>query len=182
MEEKNKKIVIAIIAGILVIAVIALVGTQMHKQSKRKEAEKQVEQAKEQLNEAMNNLKNNKPNYSNNAITNENDTEVEEYINKYFSLEKAKVDKSESTFDEMSLTEIKVKNNGDKTIKKFTVTVYFQDEEGKDIAEDSVNISEKLKPNYSWQLDSNRRYGLDNIPEEASKTRAKIAITDIEFE
>lgn len=182
MEEKKKgnviKIVIGVVVVVLIIGIIVFASNQM----KKSEAERKVNEAKQQLNEAVDNLYNLKPNSNNNGISNKPDTEKQDYINNSFVLESASVDKSKSTFDEMSLTSIKIKNKGDKTIRKFTITVYFQDEQGNDIAEDSVNLSETIKPNYSWQLDKNSRYGLDNIPDEASKNRSRIAITDIEFE
>lgn len=187
MKEKLKNPKVKLAIGIIIIVLIVVIVLLVNDKMKKAKAERQVEEARQQLNEALDNLHNIKPNSNattNNGITNTETkkNEMQEYINNYFALESARVEKSESTRNEMALRNIKVKNSGEKTIVRFKITVYFQDEQGKDIAEDSVSLTETIKPNYSWQLDKSRYYILDNIPDEASQDRTRIVVTELEFE
>lgn len=183
LKNSKVKLAIGVIIIVLIVAIVLLVNDRM----KKEEAERQVEEARQQLNEALDNLHNIKPNSNtttNNGITNTEPkkNEIQDYINNYFVLESASVEKTKDTRDRMALKNVKVKNNGEKTINNFKITVYFQDEQGKDIAEDYVSITETIKPNYSWQLEKNTYYPLDNIPDEASQDRTRIAVTEVEFE
>lgn len=189
MEEKKKsnviKIVVGVVAVILIIALVVFANNQIEKSK----ANKRVEEAKKELNEAVENLHNLRPNSNNNSgISNTTSTEIQDYINDYFKLEKAIVEEFTSySGKKWGLTEIQVKNNGEKTVKEFEITVYFQDEEGKDIAEDSVRIGEytignPIKPNYSWKQEEDRYYTFDNLTSEVNPARHIIKVTDIEFE
>jgi len=73
-----------------------------------------------------------------------------------------------------------IKNKGDKYIKAFTLTVYFKDETGKNIAEQSFNITEKLNPNYSWKMSSGNYYTFDNLPSNVDINKNETKITKIE--
>lgn len=177
MEEKKKSNVIKIVVGVIVVVLIVAIVLFANKQIEKTEQEKKLAEVKETV-DSLKHLTPDSFNNSNNGITSKADTEIQDYINNYVVLENATVSKERN---DMALKNIKIKNNGEKIITKLEITVYFQDEEGKDIAEDSVGIFETLKPNYSWQLDKNTYYPLNNIPDEASEERARIVITKVEF-
>ena len=82
--------------------------------------------------------------------------EKQDYIDNQFKLIAGNVKYFERTYseNEWGLENIEVKNTGDKNIKSFKVTVYFQDEAGNNIAEDSFTFSESIKANYSWKMES----------------------------
>ena len=84
----------------------------------------------------------------------------------------------------------KVKNNGNKELKKVRLTVYFKDSSGNIIHEDYFTpISEyswngnskSLKPNRIWQMESGHYYKVNNVPSEWKEGSAEIKVTDIEF-
>ena len=106
------------------------------------------------------------------------------YINNNFNLLGANVkyfDKS-YTDDEWGLENIEVKNTGTKNVKSFEITVYFKDAEGNNIAENTFNLYESIKANYSWKQNSSSYYELKNLAGEVDPSRNEIRITDIEFE
>ena len=85
--------------------------------------------------------------------------------------------------------EFRVRNNGDKPIKKVEVTVYFKDKDNKIIHEqkytpvsitgfDAGNI---LKPNYIWQIEHGKFYNAKSVPSEWSAGSVEAKITSIEF-
>lgn len=87
----------------------------------------------------------------------------------------------------------KIKNKGDKTLKKVEVTVYFQDANGNTIAEEDYNPvlvssynymgdNKPLKPNYIWQMEKDKFYQAKSVPNEWKEGSATAKITDIEFE
>lgn len=86
------------------------------------------------------------------------------------------------------ISNISIKNNGTMDIKELTVTVYFQDEEGKDIAEDSFLViggwgnSDELKANYSWKMQNNKFYEIENLADEVDISRHRVEITKIVFD
>lgn len=191
MEEKKKSNVIKIAVGVAIAIIIIAVVVFANDQMKKVEAERKVEEARQKLNEELENLHNIKPNSSNNSgisNTTPQNTEVQDYINNYFVLENAVVEEFTSySGKEWGLTQIQVKNKGDKTVKDFEITVYFQDEEGKDIAEDSFRIGEytignPIKANYSWKQEKDRYYTFDNLTSEVNPAKHTIKITDVEFE
>lgn len=84
----------------------------------------------------------------------------------------------------------KLKNNGNKELKKVQLTVYFKDNFGNIISEDKFTpISEyswndngtSLKPNRIWEIERGSYYKADNVPSEWEEGSAEIKITDIEF-
>ena len=86
----------------------------------------------------------------------------------------------------------KLKNNGDRTLKKVEVTVYFKDENGAIIFEEDYNpvlVSEysigdnkPLKPNYIWSMGKNKFYKAESVPSEWKAGAVSAKITDIEFQ
>lgn len=89
---------------------------------------------------------------------------------------------------EPGISDISIKNNGDKDIAQLTITVYFQDENGKDIAEDSFMIigglfgGDTLKANYSWKMEKNKYYEFKNLADEVDISRNSVKVTEIKFE
>jgi hypothetical protein len=84
----------------------------------------------------------------------------------------------------------KVKNNGNKELKRVQVTVYFKDNSGNIIHEDKFTpVSEyswdsnnkSLKPNHIWQMDSGYYLKADNVPSEWKEGSVDVRITDIDF-
>ena len=89
--------------------------------------------------------------------------------------------------------EFKIKNEGERTLNRVQVTVYFKDTAGTIIAETQyhpVLVSKysygsnntPLKPNYIWQQDSGMFYKADSVPTEWKEGSVSASITDIEFE
>lgn len=112
----------------------------------------------------------------------------EEYIENYLELNDYKVDMCQSysgTFP--GLENVSIKNNGDRDLRKVTVTVYFQDAQGKNIAEDSFTVigslfsSSLLKANYSWKMEPDKFYEIKNLADEVDISRYTVEITGIEF-
>lgn len=86
---------------------------------------------------------------------------------------------------------LEIKNTGDKTISKLTLTIYFQDENGNDIYEDNMYIIDAgslfddfgvLKPNYSWKNDNGTFKSFDNVPSEWKEGAIRFEITELKFE
>ena len=87
--------------------------------------------------------------------------------------------------------EFKIRNKGNRVLNKVEVTVYFDDEGGNTIAEESytpVLVSKysfrdnkPLKPNYVWQQERGKFYKADSVPSEWKEGAVAAKITDIEF-
>ena len=88
--------------------------------------------------------------------------------------------------------EFKLKNKGDRTLRKVEVTVYFKDHSGAIIAEEDYNPvlvtkysfggdNKPLKPNYIWQLERGKFLQAKSVPSEWAKGKAEARITDIDF-
>lgn len=86
--------------------------------------------------------------------------------------------------------ELKIKNNGDRTLTGVTVKVVFYDNNDKPIAEqeyypftsgDFGSNNGPLKPNYIWQQDRGMFYQAKNVPTEWKEGRATASISEIEF-
>ena len=114
----------------------------------------------------------------------------EEYIRDYVDLTSAKVEMCSSyKKDCPGLRDVSVKNRGDKDIESLTVTVYFQDSDGRDIAEDSFMVignyfddTDGLKANYSWAMENDRFYEIKNLADEVDISRYRVEISKITFE
>lgn len=84
----------------------------------------------------------------------------------------------------------KIKNEGDRSLDKVEVTVYFKDASGAVIAEEDYlpvltsrysRSSKPLKPGYVWQMESGKFYSAKSVPSEWEEGRAEARITDIRF-
>lgn len=100
------------------------------------------------------------------------------YYESYFSEEKT------------AGVKFKLKNNGDRELKKVQVTVCFKDNSGLVIHEEAftpisehswTRNSDSLKPNHIWQIEEGHYYKADSVPSEWQTGAADIAVTDIEF-
>ncbi len=86
----------------------------------------------------------------------------------------------------------KIKNEGEKTLTKVEVTVYFKDSSNNVIAEEdyhpvlvsdySFGDNKPLKPNYIWQMESGKFYKAKSVPSEWQEGNAVAKITDLRFE
>ena len=125
------------------------------------------------------------PNSLNNNIKTEKEEEI--YLDEYMKLNNYKVGFSSSwgEGDVPSVSKLEFKNNGNKDISTITVTVYFKDENGKNIAEKSVVVigsyDTPLKAGYSWRMEDDRYYELENLTSEIDMNRSEVKITKIEF-
>lgn len=116
-------------------------------------------------------------------------TEEDKYIEQYVEITNYYIGmKSGYRGKEPGISDIAIKNNGDKTIAELTITVYFQDETGKNIAEDSFIIiggywgGDVLKANYSWKMENDRYYSFDNLADEVDISRNSVKVTEIKFD
>lgn len=89
--------------------------------------------------------------------------------------------------------DFKIKNKGDRDLKKIEVTVYFKDKDGNTISEETyypVLVTElsfgsdnkPLKAGYIWQQERGKFYKAANVPDEWKVGSASAKITDIEFD
>jgi len=88
--------------------------------------------------------------------------------------------------------QFKLRNKGDRALRKVEVTVYFQDATGTVIAEEDFHPvlvtkysfgrdNKPLKPNYVWQMERGKFYQATSVPSEWKEGAATAKITDIEF-
>jgi hypothetical protein len=86
--------------------------------------------------------------------------------------------------------EFKLRNKGDRALKKVRVVVYFQDANGATIAEEDYtpvlsggfSNGTPLKPGYIWQQERGRFLSAKKIPSEWKEGAAFAKITEIQFE
>ena len=116
-------------------------------------------------------------------------SEEDKYIENYVSLENYKVSMCNGYLGTVpGLSNLSLKNNGNKNIKELTVTVYFQDAQGKNIAENSFLViggifgGDTLKANYSWKMNENEFYEIENLADEVNISRYSVKVTGIAFE
>ena len=116
-------------------------------------------------------------------------SEEDKYIENYVSLENYKVSMCNGYLGTVpGLSNLSLKNNGNKNIKELTVTVYFQDALGKNIAENSFLViggifgGDTLKANYSWKMNENEFYEIENLADEVNISRYSVKVTGIAFE
>ena len=112
-----------------------------------------------------------------------------EYIDQYIEITNYHVGmQSGYRGKEPGISDVAIKNNGDKNINELTITVYFQDETGKDIAEDSFMLiggfwgGDTLKANYSWKMESNKYYEFSNLADEVDISQNTVKVTEIKFD
>lgn len=84
----------------------------------------------------------------------------------------------------------KLQNNGDKTLSKVEVTVYFKDNDENIIFEEVYtpisasswsSPSKLFKPKYIWQIERGNAYLVSKVPSEWKEGAISSEITDIEF-
>ncbi len=86
----------------------------------------------------------------------------------------------------------KLKNNGNRTLTKVEVTVYFKNASGEIIFEEdflpvlvseySFNDNKPLKPKYVWSIGTGKFYKVEEVPSEWKSGSVSAKITDIRFE
>ncbi len=116
-------------------------------------------------------------------------SDEEQYIKEFITVEGYKVGIFEGyRGSEEGIANVQVKNNGEKNIGRLTVTVFFQDENGKNIAENSIMVigslfgGDTLKANYSWKMEKDTYYKFENLADEVDISRNYVEVTKIEFE
>lgn len=116
-------------------------------------------------------------------------SEESKYINDYLELNDYTVKLYQSYNGiKPGIGNVSVKNNGERDIGRLTVTVFFQNEEGRNIAEDSFLVigglfgGDILKANYSWKMAMDKFYEIENLADEVDISRYTVEITEIEFE
>lgn len=88
--------------------------------------------------------------------------------------------------------EFKIRNKGNRTLRKVEVTVYFKDAKGSVIHEknytpvlflkDSYRQNNSpLRPGYIWQIERGKFYQAKSVPSEWKEGSVEARITDIEF-
>jgi len=86
----------------------------------------------------------------------------------------------------------KLKNKGDRVLKKVEVTIYFKDKDGNVISEETyhpVLVTEysftgdnkPLKPSYIWQMERGKFYQAKSVPSEWKEGAVSAKISDIAF-
>lgn len=190
MENKNDTKQKKIILGLVIIIIIMAIGYIFIGKSNK--TENQNNKSSINNNETSIDTNNNLNNGISNDGENSSNQDMINYINNNLVLESATVDEFDTYYNtkEWGLSNIKVKNNGDKSITKMTITVYFKDNNGNTIGENNINIGiadiyntvSALKPNYEWSTDADRYYELKNLSDSIVPTRNEIKITKVTFE
>lgn len=85
----------------------------------------------------------------------------------------------------------KLRNDGQQTLDRVEVTVYFKNAAGAVIAEEDFNPvlvtkytasdGKPLRPGYIWQMESGKFYTAKNVPSEWQEGSVEAAITDVRF-
>ena len=129
---------------------------------------------------------------SNKSTETDTISEEDEYIKDNLELKSAKVEKYTGYDGEhVGLGGVSIKNNGDKNIAKIYATVYFQDKNGKDIFDSEFIVvgnpydyqgQSDLKANYSFKMEDNQYYTIDNLSDDVDITKYRVEISKIEFE
>lgn len=129
---------------------------------------------------------------SSEASSNENMTEEQEYIKNDIVLKSATVGKCTSyEGDCVGISDISIKNKGERDLAEVYVTVYFQDADGKDVFDSTFKVignvyeydsQQDLKANYSFQMSDDKFYEIENLADDIDITKNRVEISDIEFE
>ncbi len=187
MEQKHSKNSKQkfIIIGVIVAIIIVIAGYFIIRQVRINDAQKKVDEATANLRNTLNG------GISNNG-SNSTAQEAIDYINNSLVLENAVVDEFDTYYNTKvwGLSDVKIKNNGDKSVTQATVTVYFKDESGNTIGENNINIKiadiyntvSAIKPNYEWVSEKDHYYELKNLSDNINPTRNEIKITNVKFE
>lgn len=84
----------------------------------------------------------------------------------------------------------KIKNEGDRALKRVEVTVYFKDTKGDIISEETyypinttsiLGDNKPLKPGYIWQIERGKFYTAKSVPSEWAEGSAFAKVTSIEI-
>jgi len=86
----------------------------------------------------------------------------------------------------------KIRNNGDRSLDRVVVTVFFKDATGSIVAEENyipVRVSEysfsgnnnPLKPGYIWQMEQGKFYAAKQVPSEWATGSVEAEIAEIRF-
>lgn len=120
-------------------------------------------------------------------------TQEQQYVAKNLRLYDFKAKYMDSVLDgRVPGVTFKIKNNGDRTLDRVKVVVYFKDASGSVIAEEDylpVLVSEynfsgdnrPLKPGYIWQQERGKFYTAKNVPSEWKEGAANAKILEISF-
>jgi hypothetical protein len=118
------------------------------------------------------------------------DATLQAYIANSMAISDLKAGMHDSVLDgKVPGVEFRVKNNGDRPLKKVEVTVYFKDKDGKTIYEQkytpishsNMDGDKVLKTNYIWQLEKGKFYTAKSVPSEWAAGVVDAKITAIEF-
>lgn len=86
--------------------------------------------------------------------------------------------------------EFKIKNKGNKPLSFVEVTVYFKDDFGETISEETfhpintksfMSDSGPLKPGYIWRIEKGKFFKAENVPSEWEEGRAEAKVTEVNF-
>lgn len=191
MENKNdvkqNKIIIGLVFIIIIMAIGYIFMGKANKTEKQNNNKSSITNNGTSI-DTDNNL--------NNGIINNGDSssnqDMVDYINNNLVLESATVEEFDTYYDTKvwGLSNIKVKNNGDKSITRMTITVYFKDNDGNTIGENNINIGisdiyntvSAIRPNYEWSSETDKYYQLKNLSDNINPTKNEIKITKVTFE
>lgn len=118
------------------------------------------------------------------------DSVTQDYIANSLELTDLKAQMYKSVLDgNVPGVEFKIRNKGDKALKRVEVTVYFKDKDSKIIFEQkytTVNIgavdgAKILKPNYIWQIERGKFLNAKSVPSEWAPGAVEAKINAIEF-
>lgn len=121
------------------------------------------------------------------------DLEAAAYIADSLELYDVSVEYKESMLDgRVPGVLFKIRNNGERSLDKVEVTIFFKDEGGLVIAEEDYHpvlvseysfsgSSKPLKPGYIWQMEQGKFYSAKNVPSEWKEGSVEASITDIRF-
>ncbi|MGN6519562.1 MAG: hypothetical protein ACTHK2_09085 [Dokdonella sp.] len=86
----------------------------------------------------------------------------------------------------------KVKNEGDRTVTRLKIVVYFQDANGANVAEEEftpilaggigLDNAGPLRPGYVWQQEPHRFLSAKRVPSEWKEGATTVAVREVEFE
>ena len=189
---KNIKSIIFIIFYTIIISALSIF---IYDKINRKEVSKEV--ATENIENIVENT-NNVEDYSNVSgtieVKEEQANEKQDYIKKHIEVYSIKAAYMDSLIDgRVAGLTFKIKNKGKKTLTKLEITFNYKNKNGDIIYDNSytpINSSniyvgtgteKELKPNYIWQLESDKFYPDKKVPKEWKEGSIEYKITNIEF-
>ncbi len=109
----------------------------------------------------------------------------ENYAYKNIELSSVKVDQFMDYFEtyEWGVSDILVKNNGNKTIEAFKLLITFYDKDGNPVADNEVWVrpDTPLKGGYTWQQQEDYYYSLENVPDSADTSNYEVSVKEVSF-